>query len=73
MIVNLDSRLSNLIDLDEIVKQEQIGVGAHGTVWRVLWRGYEYAMKEFQYDTFIDEEKENVRREIELMRYFFKI
>lgn len=68
LIINLDSRLSNFIDTDEVVKKEQIGSGAHGTVWRVLWRGYEYAMKEFQYESIIDEERENIRREIELMR-----
>lgn len=69
IIVNLETALSPNLDLDEVIQGKCIGRGGNGEVWKVEWRGSEYALKKFLMEDMIPEEKQMILREIDLMRY----
>lgn len=66
----MDSELSPSIDYDELQIGDRIAKGGYGTVYKATWRGSEVAVKMLNTQEMVDEEREMVRREIRLMRFF---
>jgi len=63
----VESELSSSIDFDEIKMGDQLAKGGYGTVYRAEWRTTEVAVKVLNTQDLVEEERENVRREIKLM------
>eukprot|EP01118_Nematostelium_gracile_P015667 TRINITY_DN6318_c0_g1_i4.p1 TRINITY_DN6318_c0_g1~~TRINITY_DN6318_c0_g1_i4.p1 ORF type:complete len:592 (+),score=163.12 TRINITY_DN6318_c0_g1_i4:150-1925(+) len=64
----VESELSASIDFDEIKMGDQLAKGGYGTVYKGEWRTTEVAVKVLNTQELIEEERENVRREITLMK-----
>jgi serine/threonine protein kinase len=63
----IESDLSTSFDYDDLELGKQLARGGFGTVYNAKWRGSEVAVKMLSQDM-VPEEKEQVQREISLMR-----
>jgi len=67
LVIKFQSEASTSLDYDEIKKEELIGEGAYGKVFRATYREDEVAIKELNLEQFVDDELILVRREISNM------
>jgi len=63
----IESDLSTSLDFDELVLGTKIGEGGYGTVYKGTWRGNECAIKILENEDLVDDEREMVKRELELL------
>lgn len=67
MCFKIESDLSTSLDFDELVLGTKIGEGGYGTVYKGTWRGNECAIKILENEDLVDDEREMVKRELELL------